>query len=134
MHDRGSDLGRVKSSDVLALNDGKGYLINQVFGKTLRSNSRNVFGVKPVSNSPYCPVKNLSFYLSLVNMMSIDLKVGYLFRVLDYRNNVVDVLFVGSAVENRLKKYLKKFSLDNGETMHSFRSGCSIFLSLLGIP
>ena len=130
---RGSDLGRIKSSDVLVFKDGKGYLINQVFGKTLRGNSRNVFGVKPVSNSSYCPVKNLSFYISLAKIMSIDLKAGYLFRVCDHHNNIIDVPSVGSAVENRLKKYLKELSLDDGETMHSFRSGCSITLSLLGI-
>ena len=31
--DRGSDLGQVKSADVLHLPDGEGFLINQVFGK-----------------------------------------------------------------------------------------------------
>ena len=65
--------------------------------------------------------------------MSIDLKAGYLFRVCDHQNNIVDVPFVGSAVENRLKNYLKELSLDNEETIHSFRSGCSVTISLLGI-
>ena len=60
--DRGSDLGRLKSSDVLRPPDGKGYLISQVFGKTLRGNQSNVFAEKPIPNSPYFPVRNLDFY------------------------------------------------------------------------
>ena len=59
--DRGSDLGRVKSKDVLTLPGKSGFLINQVFGKTLRGNGSNVFGLKPMPGSPYCPVTNLFF-------------------------------------------------------------------------
>ena len=131
--DRGSDLRRVKSSDVLSLEDGEGFLVNQAFGKTLRGNAKNVFGVKPVPSSPYCRVKNLTFYVSLAGKMSVDLKSGYLFRISSHKGNIVDAPFAGSAVSNRLKGYLNYLSLDDGETMHSFRSGCSITLSLLGV-
>ena len=108
-------------------------LFNQVFGKTLRGNSSNVFGIKPVVGTPYCPVANLRFYASLASKMSIDLGGGFLFRVLDPHGNILDCPFMGSAAGNRLKKHLKELSLDEGETMHGFRSGCSITLSLLGI-
>ena len=40
--------------------------------------------------------------------------------------------FVGSTVANRLHLHLTALNIDEGETMHSFRSGCSITLSLLG--
>jgi hypothetical protein len=40
--------------------------------------------------------------------------------------------FQGSAVGNRLEKHLTTLKIFDGETMHSFRSGCSITLSLLG--
>ena len=63
--DRGSDLGRVKTGDVLTLPEGKGFLINQVFGKTLRGNGNNIFGLKPIPNSSYCQVSNLRFYVSM---------------------------------------------------------------------
>ncbi len=132
--DRGSDLGRVKSSDVLCLPNGEGYLVNQVFGKTLRGTQSNVFGIKQIVGAPYCPVANLAFYLSLAKLVAIDLSSGYLFRVLDHHKNVVNLPFERSAVENRLKKYLRELTLENGETMHSFRSGSSITLSLLGVP
>ena len=131
--DRGSDLGRVMSADVLYRDGDHGYLFNQVFGKTLRGNSSNVFGIKPVVGTPCCPVANLRFYVSLASKMSIDLGAGFLFRVLDPHGNILDCLFMGSAAGNRLKKHLKELSLDEGETMHGFRSGCSITLSLLGI-
>ncbi len=131
--DRGSDLGRIKSCDVLSFPDNKGFLFNQVFGKTLRGKGENVFGLKPVPNSPFCPVANLRFYVSLAEKMAINLKNGYLFRATDRQGNVTESPFVGSAVANRLKKHLSALKIDDGETMHSFRSGCSITLSLLGV-
>ena len=65
--------------------------------------------------------------------MCIDLKDGFLFRATDPHGHVSESPFVGSAVGNRLKKHLSDLRIGNGETMHSFRSGCSITLSLLGI-
>ena len=74
--DRGSDLGRVKSSDALSLEHGESFLVNQAFGKSLRGNAKNVFGVKPIPSSPYCPVKNLTC-VSLAGKMMEKLSVVY---------------------------------------------------------
>ena len=104
--DRGSDLGRVKSSDVLSLEVGEGFLVNQAFGKTLRGNAKNIFGVKPIPSSSYCPANNLTFYISLAGKMSVDLKSRYLFRVSNHQGNIVDAPSACSAVSNRLKRYL----------------------------
>ena len=131
--DRGSDLGRVKSSDVLSLPDNKGFLINQVFGKTLCGNGSNVFGLKPIPNSSFCPVTNLHFYVALSGKMGVVLKGGFLFRATNPCGNITESPFVASAVANRLRKLLTDLKIYNGETMHSFRSGCSITLSLLGV-
>ena len=127
--DRGSDWGQVKSADALHLPN---VLINQVFGKTLRGEGNNVFGIKRIPNFPYCPVTNVRYYLALAQKMSIVLKEDFLFRVTDRRGHVLDKPFLGSTVVNRLKKHLKDLQLCDEETMHSFRSGCSITLSLLG--
>ena len=35
---------------------------------------------------------------------------------------------------NRLQGYLSDLGIDEGETPHSLRSGCSITLELLGVP
>ena len=65
--------------------------------------------------------------------MSIDLSSGYLFRVTDHSGFFSEAPFVGSTVANRLKGYLTDLSIDDGETMHGFRSGCSITLAALGV-
>ena len=131
--DLGSDLGRINSSDVLTFLENKGFLFNQVFGKTLRGNGWNVSVLKPFPDSPFCPVTNLRFYVALAEKMSMDLRAGFLFRTTDHHENVTVSPFVGLAVANRLKKYLDDLHINDGETAHSFRSGCSITLSLLGI-
>ena len=131
--DRGSDLGRIISSDVLTLPENKGFLFNKGFGKTLQGNGRNVFGLKPIPDSPFCPVTNLRFYFALAEKMSINLRAGFLFRTTDNHGNVTVSPFVGSAVANRINKYLDDLRINDGETVHSFRSGCSITLSLLGV-
>ncbi len=41
---------------------------------------------------------------------------------------------MGSAIANRLKLHLQNLSISSGETMHSFRSGCSIIVAMLGVP
>ena len=66
--------------------------------------------------------------------MCVNLRHGYLFRVLNSRNEISELPFVGSAIANRLSSHLRSASIYNGETMHSFRSGCSITLSLFRVP
>ena len=85
-----------------------------------------VFGTKPIPDSPYCPVTNLRFSLALAKQTSIDLKDGYLFRTADHYGYILDKPFIGSAAANRLNKHLTDLGIHNGETMYSFRSGCSI--------
>lgn len=131
--DRGSDLGRVKSTDVLCFPDNTGFIIKQVFGKTLRGTGSNIFGLKQIPGSPACPVANLRCYIALTAAMSIELKTGYLFRTTNRQGNISDSPFIGSAAANRLKRYLKELNIAEGETMHSFRRGCSITLAALGI-
>ena len=65
--------------------------------------------------------------------MKSNLREGYLFRALNDANAVSDSPFVDAAVANRLKTHLQMANIHGGETMHSFRSGCAITLSLLGV-
>eukprot|EP00794_Sanderia_malayensis_P002618 gene2618-3031_t len=131
--DRGSDLGRIKCSDILIFPDQDGFLFNQVFGKTLRGNNRNAFALKRIPESPVCPVSNLNCYLSVCKAINIDLRQGYLFRTTDRHGCISASPFIGSAIANRLRKHLKSLSIHEGETVHSFRSGCSITLASLGV-
>ena len=64
--DRGSDLERAKSVDVLPPPpppplDKNGFIVNQGFGKTLKGNGRNFFVLKPIQGAPFCPVTNLRY-------------------------------------------------------------------------
>lgn len=64
--------------------------------------------------------------------MQIDLRDGYLFRSTDKHNRASNNPFIGSSIAARLKTHLDHLGIADGETMHSFRSGCSITLSMLG--
>ena len=61
--------------------------------------------------------------------MNVDLRCGFLFRVTDRQGNISEDPFT---VSNRLREHLKDAGIFDGETVHGFRSGCSITLSLLG--
>lgn len=130
--DRASDLGRIFTKEVLALPNDEGFLFRHTFGKTLRGKNSNTFMVKKCSDITVCPVSNLRLYVQLCDLMAIDLRDGHLFRTTT--NSVITRNpFIGSAVANRLVQHLKTLGIHSGESMHSFRSGCSITLSLLGV-
>ena len=132
--DRASDLGRAKSSEVLFFPDDSGLLVNHTFGKTLRGDSTHSFTVRRCDESLICPVVNFKIYLDICRAIKVDISRGYLFRSVTRKGHISKDPFVGSAVYNRLKGYLKELSIDDGETPHSARSGCSITMELLGVP
>ena len=78
------------------------------------------------------PVSNLRLYVQLCDLMTVNLRDSHLFRTTN-KSTVSTSPFIGSAVANRLVQHLKTLGVHNGESMHSFRSGCSITLSLLGV-
>lgn len=132
--DRSSDLGRAKSREVLYLPDFSGLLFKHTFGKTLRDGSTHSFCVRVSRHSIVCPVSNFKFYFDICRLIKVDISSGFLFRSLTRHGAVSEEPFLGSAPYNRLKGYLKDLGIDEGETPHSLRSGCSITLALLGIP
>eukprot|EP00794_Sanderia_malayensis_P005858 gene5858-6551_t len=66
--------------------------------------------------------------------MSIDLRAGFIFRPTDRQGSTTPNAFIGSAVANRLKKYMSEPSISEGKTVHSFRSDCSVTMALLTFP
>ena len=125
--DRASDLGRVYTKEVLLLPGKQGLLFHHKFGKTLRGKDSNVFAVKKCPHdSIVCPVVNLTTYVKLADLMNIKLREGFLFRATDPKGRVSTKPFLGSTVANRLRLHLTTLKIHEGETMHSFRSGCSI--------
>ena len=55
--DRGSDLGMVKTEEILRFPQNNGLLFNHVWGKTLRDGASNVSGIRRHVNQELCPVK-----------------------------------------------------------------------------
>lgn len=133
MGDRASDLGRLFTKEVLALPGEEGLFFNHSFGKTIRGKDANSFMVKRCQNPIICPVANLRLYVSLCDLLSVDLRDGFLFKSMDKRGAVSNKTF-GLAAAGRLTPYLKALNIFDGETVHSFRSGCPITLSLTGVP
>ena len=127
--DRALDLGRIFTKEVLTLPDDEGFLFKHTFAKTLRGKNSNTFMVKKCSNTTVCPVSNLRLYVQLCDLMAVNLRDGHLFRTTN-KGTVSTSPFIGSAVANRLVQHLKTLGIHNGKSMHSFRSGYSITLSL----
>ena len=80
-----------------------------------------------------CPVANLHLHVDLCDLMFIDLRDGYLFRFNNKKGAVSNKPFIGSAIANRLSLHLATLRMHNGKTINSFRSGCSITMSLIGV-
>ena len=132
---RGSDLGRIFTKEIVCLPDGDGFLFRHTFGKTLRGGGiTNTFTIKECPDPKTCPVANLKLYVKLCDLMGVNLREGYLFRVLNSKSEISEGPFLGSAIANRLALHLRSAGIYDGETIHSFRNGCSITLSLLGVP
>ena len=78
--DRASDLGRIKTVDVLRHPDGSSLLFHQRVSKTLRGKTSRAFAVEQTANPAICPVLNLQFFVELCNSMRLDLSAGFFFR------------------------------------------------------
>ena len=131
--DRASDLGRIKTVDVLKHPDGSSLLFHQRVGKTLRGKTSRALAVKQTAYPAICPVRNLQFFVELCNSMRLDLSAGFLFRPTSKKGGVINAPLLASTVQARLTKYLSSLGINDGEIAHGFRSGTSILLRLLGV-
>ena len=106
--DRGSDLGRIFTKEIVCLSDGDGFLFRHTFGKTLWGGGKNnTFMIKKCPDPKTSPVAKLKLYVNLCYLTCLNLRDGYLFRVLNSKNEISADLFVGSAVANRLTLHLR---------------------------
>ena len=128
--DRGSDLGNVKTPEILRFPSDDGFLFNHIWGKTLRDGASNIFGIRRHPNPAICTVAAIELYVAICAELAIDVSKGYLFRPTTPQGDIVDKPLSSSTAHQRLKVYLKETCLEEGETLHSFRSGCAITLAL----
>jgi hypothetical protein len=76
-------------------------------------------------------------FISNVSKYSIKngfvLTGGYVFRPIDSYSNISDKPLTSSAVNGRVKSFLFKLNLWEGETPHSTRGGCALTLAWMVI-
>lgn len=130
--DRPGDLRQVKVPEILRFPNDDGLLFNHVWGKTLRDGDSNVFGIHRNPQTIICPIRGIEQYIAVANEMKVDLTHGYLFRPTTPKGGIQNAPLSSSTAEARLKVYLKDMGMDEGETLHGFRSGCAITLALKG--
>jgi len=119
--DRASDLRRIFTKENMALPDCDGFLFHHTFGKTFWGKYTNTFMVKKCRDLLFCPVANLGLYVDLCDLMSIDLRDGYLFRSTDKKGAVSNKPFIGSETANRLSLHLATLRMHNGETIFTVK-------------
>lgn len=130
--DRPGDLGHIKVPEILRFPNDDGFLFNHIWGKTLRDGDQNVFGVRRNPQTSICPIRAVELYMDVSRRIGVDLTRGYLFRPTTPAQGIADAPLTSSAAEIRLKCYLNQMGINEGETLHGFRSGCAITLALTG--
>ena len=123
---RGGDLGQFKTSELAHFLDDNGFLFNHVWGKTLRDDTSNLFGMR---NPTLCPIRAIETYVAFARELGISLSCGYLFRSTYHQGHIVDTPLLSSTAESRFRKYLHDAQIESGETLHSFCSGCVLTLA-----
>lgn len=133
---RGGELGQTMSSSVLRLPDNSGMLFNFVWGKTLRSGGKHVFGVlRNKEDAIMCPVSAVEAYVREARDMGVDLAGHGRYLFPPWRQNgggVQNVPLSSSQLNTDLRYWLTRCGVYAGETIHGFRSGGAIELSLSG--
>ena len=130
--DRPGDLGQVRTKEILRFPNDDGLLFNHTWGKTLRGDRSNLFGIKRCANIKICPVAAIERYMATTRAMQVDLTDGFLFRPTTAQGAISPLSLLSEAMNGRLKTYLREAAIDDGETAHSFRSGCATTLALSG--
>ena len=129
---RASDLGRLKTVDIRLSRDQTHLLILQRVGKAVRGTAPRPVSIRALGNTEICPIANLQFYRQICIAMGIDLSTGFLFRTTTNRKAVSTSPFLAAAAQARLVTYLTSLGLYTNETVHGFRAGTAILLTLLG--
>ncbi len=71
-------------------------------------------------------------YIDWCESRGVNLRNGYLFRIVDESGRVLDQNVSYETIYCRLREYLTTLGIYEGETPHSMRAGCSILLGMSG--
>lgn len=130
--DRTGDLGLMLIQEIRVLPRNTGYVLVHTWGKTLRGDrSARIFLLRG-SDQVVCPVAHLDEYVSGARIMGVDMSTGYLFRPVTSQGFVLESPLPYADVYARLRLYLNRLGLFQGETPHGIRGGAAITLLLTG--
>jgi hypothetical protein len=134
---RGRDIMRVRMSAVRkSERDGRQVLLlNCLWTKTLRTSANELFFlVADRGNPAVCPVEAFQAYLRAMQKYSkgVSLATAFLFPRVAKGDLVLDTAMEPAQASYRLRKYLDAIGMDQGETLHGFRSGAALEALLNG--
>lgn len=98
------------------LKDRKGFLLKFTLPETFRGDTSCPLVLEPFKENEVCPVSWIEYYLSVCQLLTIELAGGFLLRTTDRRKVVSARPFLVSAVNNSLRKHLTEAKRDCGET------------------
>ena len=128
--DRASDVALILAQEIGKLSDDSGFVFCQTFGKTLRGDSgksENVAQTKCYVLYMHlnCTIWRLNKWVYLCFPATFLGRCPSRVEFLIHRCR-----FSATCIYDKLKHYLVTLGIFNGETPHSFRSGCAITMGL----
>lgn len=132
--DRAGDLGNLLASQICYLPDNSGVIFTLTKGKTVsvKDPREVILFYSPLAE--FCPAQGLVDYLHFCAQNNLLLSDCYVFRPLNHKFDALNhTPFTSSSANARLKIYLQRLGIWNGETPHSTRSACALTLLWLGI-
>ena len=131
--DRSADLGGLLANQISYLPDGSGVLFSMTKGKTTDiSDPRFVF-IFYSQKAEFCPVRLLVDFLHFCKEHSLISQTGYIFRNLIGSNKLNEKPLSSQSANARLRLYLQRLKIWEGETPHGMRGACAIMLAQLGV-
>ena len=129
---RGFDLSFTFASQLLRLPNGKEFIFNFLFGKTLRAGSREAVVVLADEGAETCAYRAVSEYIEAAKAIGWDLSAGYLFPTVKDDGARGTRKYLARAMTVSLQGHLRAADLPPHFTMHSFRVGGSLSRSMDG--
>ncbi len=129
---RAGDLVSLLSQELRRLPEDQGFVFRLTCGKTFSTDKPHTFTVLPCPDRDLCPVLGLASYMTAAQQYSICLSPGYLFRLVDRSRGVLDTPLTYDAIYVRLRRYLSRLGIYQGETPHSLRGGCAVTMAWSG--
>lgn len=123
---RGFELSVAVASQVMQMRDGEGFILNFLFGKTLRSSSQAVVVRKNLDCREICAVAAMLAYKQAAASMQWSLGdgVGFLFPTVLEDGTKGELALTPAQMTTNLQAHLRVAGMaDQKYTLHSFRVG-----------